>query len=214
VLDWYGRFARGRPGVLVVEATGIREVPSGPLLRAGHEVALWSNTASKARELAAAAAGVEQAQAQAVAADARAQEIVRHATRSGFTGIAAAITQVRQAITDIRTRLGAAAKLVHEAATAVTSAAGQQTPQQTIAVLTPAKQSLQVARDTITATVASVEDTKRLAATALQGGQPAPMLVALDNILQVLRLVAQRGGAAATAIDTAIVEAGKVGQGN
>jgi len=37
VLDWYGRFADGRPGVLVVEATGIRDVPSGPLLRIGHE---------------------------------------------------------------------------------------------------------------------------------------------------------------------------------
>lgn len=37
VLDWYGRFADGAPGALVVEATGIREVPSGPLLRAGHE---------------------------------------------------------------------------------------------------------------------------------------------------------------------------------
>lgn len=37
VLDWYGRFARGRPGVLVVEATGIRDVPSGPLLRAGDD---------------------------------------------------------------------------------------------------------------------------------------------------------------------------------
>jgi 2,4-dienoyl-CoA reductase-like NADH-dependent reductase (Old Yellow Enzyme family) len=37
VLDWYGRFARGRPGVLVVEATGIRDVPSGPLLRIGHD---------------------------------------------------------------------------------------------------------------------------------------------------------------------------------
>jgi len=37
VLDWYGRFADGRPGVLVVEATGIRDVPSGPLLRVGDE---------------------------------------------------------------------------------------------------------------------------------------------------------------------------------
>ena len=37
VLDWYRRFAEGRPGVLVVEATGIRDVPSGPLLRIGHE---------------------------------------------------------------------------------------------------------------------------------------------------------------------------------
>ncbi|MBI3725447.1 NADH:flavin oxidoreductase, partial [bacterium] len=37
VLDWYGRFAEGKPGVLVVEATGIRDVPSGPLLRIGHD---------------------------------------------------------------------------------------------------------------------------------------------------------------------------------
>ena len=32
-LDWYERFARGQPGVLVVEATGIRDIASGPLLR-------------------------------------------------------------------------------------------------------------------------------------------------------------------------------------
>src|SRR6185436_7174915 len=37
VLDWYGRFAEGKPGVLVVEATGIRDIPSGPLLRIGHD---------------------------------------------------------------------------------------------------------------------------------------------------------------------------------
>jgi dimethylglycine catabolism A len=35
VLAWYERFARGRPGGLVVEATGIRDVASGPLLRIG-----------------------------------------------------------------------------------------------------------------------------------------------------------------------------------
>ena len=37
ILDWYGRFADGRPGAIVVEATGIRDVPSGPLLRIGHD---------------------------------------------------------------------------------------------------------------------------------------------------------------------------------
>ncbi len=37
VVAWYERFARGQPGVIVVEATGIREVPSGPLLRIGHD---------------------------------------------------------------------------------------------------------------------------------------------------------------------------------
>src|SRR5215813_12668264 len=36
-LDWYQRFAEGRPGVLVVEATGVRDIPSGPLLRIGDD---------------------------------------------------------------------------------------------------------------------------------------------------------------------------------
>ena len=35
--DWYARFARGAPGAIVVEATGIRDVPSGPLLRIGDD---------------------------------------------------------------------------------------------------------------------------------------------------------------------------------
>jgi 2,4-dienoyl-CoA reductase-like NADH-dependent reductase (Old Yellow Enzyme family) len=37
VLDWYERFAAGQPGAIVVEATGIRDVPSGPLLRIGDD---------------------------------------------------------------------------------------------------------------------------------------------------------------------------------
>jgi 2,4-dienoyl-CoA reductase-like NADH-dependent reductase (Old Yellow Enzyme family) len=37
VLAWYERFAKGQPGCVVIEATGIREVPSGPLLRIGHD---------------------------------------------------------------------------------------------------------------------------------------------------------------------------------
>jgi 2,4-dienoyl-CoA reductase-like NADH-dependent reductase (Old Yellow Enzyme family) len=37
VIEWYSRFARGQPGAIVVEATGIRDIPSGPLLRIGHD---------------------------------------------------------------------------------------------------------------------------------------------------------------------------------
>ena len=37
VIEWYERFAKGEPGAIVVEATGIRDVPSGPLLRIGHD---------------------------------------------------------------------------------------------------------------------------------------------------------------------------------
>ena len=37
VLGWYERFAAGRPGAIVVEATGVRDIPSGPLLRIGDD---------------------------------------------------------------------------------------------------------------------------------------------------------------------------------
>ena len=37
VLAWYERFARGQPGAIVVEATGVRDIPSGPLLRIGDD---------------------------------------------------------------------------------------------------------------------------------------------------------------------------------
>lgn len=36
-LDWYRRFAEGQPGAIVVEATGVRDIASGPLLRIGHD---------------------------------------------------------------------------------------------------------------------------------------------------------------------------------
>lgn len=51
VLAWYRRFAQGQPGAIVVEATGIRDVPSGPLLRIGHDRFLpgLSNLASTVR---------------------------------------------------------------------------------------------------------------------------------------------------------------------
>ncbi len=37
IVEWYGRFARGRPGPIVVEATGVRDIASGPLLRIGDD---------------------------------------------------------------------------------------------------------------------------------------------------------------------------------
>lgn len=37
IIEWYGRFAAGKPGAIVVEATGVRDIASGPLLRIGHD---------------------------------------------------------------------------------------------------------------------------------------------------------------------------------
>lgn len=37
VLSWYRRFAEGKPGAIVIEATGVRDIPSGPLLRISND---------------------------------------------------------------------------------------------------------------------------------------------------------------------------------
>ncbi len=37
ILDWYRRFAEGEPGAIVIEATGVRDIKSGPLMRIGHD---------------------------------------------------------------------------------------------------------------------------------------------------------------------------------
>src|SRR4030095_5498538 len=37
IIEWYARFASGQPGAIVVEATGIRDIASGPLLRIGDD---------------------------------------------------------------------------------------------------------------------------------------------------------------------------------
>ena len=37
VLMWYERLAQGQPAAIVVEATGVRDIPSGPLLRIGDD---------------------------------------------------------------------------------------------------------------------------------------------------------------------------------
>lgn len=37
VIEWYRRFAEGKPGAIVIEATGVRDIPSGPLLRISND---------------------------------------------------------------------------------------------------------------------------------------------------------------------------------
>ena len=48
-LDWYRRFAQGQPAALVVEATGVRDIPSGPLLRIGDDSLLFIDGSQRHR---------------------------------------------------------------------------------------------------------------------------------------------------------------------
>jgi len=162
-------------------------------------------------ELRAMAAGVERAHADIGAADARAQEITAQAVRSGFAGIATGLAQVRQSLAEIRGRTAGIAVSTTEAITTAGSAVGELSPQQTITVLAPAQQALSAAMEKIVATIHKLAETRRMTEAVLRGGQPGPMLTALDSIGQVLEMVAQRGTVAGQSLNEAIAQARQVG---
>ncbi len=162
-------------------------------------------------ELLAMAAGVDKAQGDAATADARAQEIAARAARSGFTAIAAGVSQVRSAIAEVRARLVSVGGSINEAAAAVVAAPWEMSPEQTIAVLAPVQEKVGGVQDQVAATITKVEETKQVAAAVLRGGQPGPMVSALDAVKQVLVLVAQRAGTAKHGVQTAVGEARQLG---
>jgi hypothetical protein len=162
-------------------------------------------------DLRAMATGVDSARANAAAADSKAQEIAVRAAGSGFAGIAANMSRVRDAIGEVQASLTGTGRTIAEAASAVAAVPKETSPDQAVAVLSPVQEKIGGIRDGVTATVAKVEDAKRRAVVALRGGQPGAMVSALDAVARVLLLVAQRAGTAKQHIETAVREARHVG---
>jgi hypothetical protein len=156
-------------------------------------------------------AGVDQALKAVTVADGRAQEIAARAARSGFVGIAAGVAEVRNAIGEIRTRVTAVGQSINEAVKPVIAAPQEPSPEQTITALAPATQSVIAAREGITAAIGQVQQTRQMAAMVLRGGQPGPMLTALDAIKQVLDQLAVRCGTALTHLQAAVAQARQTG---
>ncbi|WP_435872830.1 DUF6244 family protein [Micromonospora matsumotoense] len=85
------------------------------------------------------------------------------------------------------------------------------TPQETIAALTPVQSAVGAARDAAGSAITRIGETQQLVTTILHGGQPGPLLQALDGIKQVLVQVVARTSGARQAIEAAIAEAQRVG---
>lgn len=164
-----------------------------------------------ATELGALTAGVEQAQGQAAAAGRQAEEVARQAAGAGFVAVATGMLAVQQAIAEIQGRLGNLGGLIGEAAKATAAVPQEGSPQESIAGLTPVQERLDRAREAASATIEQVDKTQRLVTVTLQGGQPGPMLSALQNITQVLVPLTQRMSSARQSTDVAIVRARQLG---
>lgn len=66
-------------------------------------------------------------------------------------------------------------------------------------------------RDQTAATITHVGEAQQLVVGVLQGGQPGPLLQALEGVKQVLVLLVQRTATTRQGIDAAIAEARQLG---
>ncbi|MGN9810939.1 DUF6244 family protein [Micromonospora sp. BQ11] len=162
-------------------------------------------------ELHALMTGVERAQRLAAAADGQAQEVALRAVGSGFLAVAAGMTRVRSTITAIQGGLGSLSGSIGEATKATAAVPHEATAQETISGLTPVHAAVESARDATAGTISQIGEVQQLVTMILQGGQPGPLLQALDSIKQVLVLVVQRTGIARQSIEAAIADARQLG---
>ncbi|TDC61057.1 hypothetical protein E1258_12715 [Micromonospora sp. KC207] len=156
-------------------------------------------------------AGVERAQGLAAAADRQAQEVSLRAAGAGFAAVAAGAVRVRRAIIGIQGGLGGLGGSLGEAAKATAAVPNEATPQETIAGLAPVQSAVDKARETAAGVITGVGEAQQLVAGILRGGQPGPLLQALDSIKQVLVLVVAGTGGARQSIEAAIAEARQLG---
>lgn len=162
-------------------------------------------------ELRALAAGVERAQGQAAAAAKQAQEVAARAAGAGFLAVAAGMARVRDSISGVQGRLGELGELIAGAAKRTAAVPQVSSPDETISGLTPTQNTLDDVRAVATRTIEQVTEAQQLVTAILQGGQPGPMLSALESVKQVLAQVAQRTGSARQHVDAAIAEARQLG---
>ncbi|MFI7433403.1 DUF6244 family protein [Micromonospora haikouensis] len=162
-------------------------------------------------ELRALMTGTERAQGLVAAARNQAQEVALRAAGAGFVAVAAGMARVGSAITEIQGSLGGLAASIGEATKATAAVPHEATSQETVAGLEPVRATVDSMRDATAGVITRVGETQQLVAMILQGGQPGPLLQALDSVKQVLVLVVQRTGIARQHIEAAIAEARQLG---
>jgi hypothetical protein len=174
-----------------------------------------STTEAVAVDLAAMSNGLDKARQATAAADDTAQRIATQAAGAGFAGIAQNLSRLRAAIREIQTGIAATGGPVGEASAAIATVPKQATPQEARGVLEPATQKLDDIHAAIAVVMEAITKAQQLAAAALQGGQPGPMLARLDAIRQTMLAVAERNNQARQHVTDALAAARTSGdQGN
>lgn len=163
------------------------------------------------RQVHAMAAGVAKAHVKTEATLRQVHEVAARAAGAGFAVVAIGLEPVSNALVGARATLGAAARTTTELAAILARVADQETVELLVATLAPVPAALCMVDADLMAARAAIGDARRHVVTVLQGGQPGPLLTALDNINEVLLLVRQRADMAQTHVATAIIGARRLG---
>jgi Family of unknown function (DUF6244) len=164
-----------------------------------------------ARELQAMGQGTGNARAAVAAAAAAATAIANQAAAAGFHGVAASMSQVARAITDLQPRLSGVGRTIEETATVVGAVPPRPTPEEAKATLGPAKERATTAGQSARAVMQAVDDIRNMATAALRGGQPGNLLAMLQAITRSLEEIVQRAGRAGAHVQRAIDDATRLG---
>ncbi|WKU03925.1 DUF6244 family protein [Micromonospora sp. HUAS LYJ1] len=103
-------------------------------------------------------------------------EVAARSAAAGFTVIAQRMRAVQAGTQEIRARVASVGGHIAQARSAVGAAASQESPQQTIAVMTQVVATLDAANVAVAAAIATLGEVQHLTAAVLQGGQQGPML--------------------------------------
>lgn len=161
--------------------------------------------------LAGMAGGVGDTQVKAAAAETAAQHIADRAAQVGFTGIATSMASVRSTLAAVCRALSACADSIAEATALAATVRDGATPEHAQAGIAATGHKIGGVRTSIAAAVAGVDEARTRAAHVLKGGQPEPMIAALDAVTDTLAVIIRHGDIVKSLLDDSAEHARQLG---
>ncbi|MEV7230302.1 DUF6244 family protein [Polymorphospora sp. NPDC051019] len=121
------------------------------------------------------------------------------------------MTQVRETVATVQGSLASLAGATDEARTSTATVPHEASPDATVASLSFVRDAVDRTRDATARTVSQVGDAQQLVVRTLHGGEPGPMLQALEAVKQVLLMVLQKVETALQLVNAATAEARQLG---
>lgn len=141
----------------------------------------------------------------------KAKDVARESGLRGFEAVARGVLAVARKLEEVSRAITAESRNMRGAAEAVVGVPKGASPEEIVNRLSPAKQTLVDGRTRITGIITLARDAQTAAHAALRGGQPGPLVSAIDQIRERLIATHKQVEAAHQHVETAIKEARTTG---